>query len=196
MHRRVIRLACLHGHPLVDRFRHLLARCLLLVVLFRHLPANAPAQVAHPVVAQVLASVQVLVLALVLAARAPAVRAPVVLAARVPALAVRVQVAHPVVVLGLALAPVVLVVRAQVAHLVVLVPAGVPAHPVVLVAVVLVVHATVNVAHRARSRVHDVAENLKNCSRSSRNTQTATHLFPKEQSSLSVDLLHKNLRRS
>lgn len=183
-------------------FRHHLAPCLHLVVLFRLLLVNALLQVVRPlgarvpvsVLAQVHAQVQVLVLALVAHVPAQAVHALVLAALAQVALVVLVLVVQVVHVPVLVLVPVDPAARVALVVLVLVVA------PAVLVAVpaaaVLVVRATVNVAHHARSRAHVVAENLKNYSRSSRNTPTAMPLFQRAPSWSSVDLLHKNLHQS
>jgi hypothetical protein len=139
------------------------------------------------VLAQVLVvrALVLVVLELVLAVHAQA--APVVL------------VLVALVVLALVLALVLVDPVAQVA-LVVHAPAAVLEAAVlvaaVLVVAVLAVHAMVNVVHHVRNHVHVVVENLKNCSRSSRNTPTAMPLFQKAPSWWSVGLLHKNLHPS
>jgi hypothetical protein len=146
---------------------------------------------AQAVSVQVLAVVLVVpVFVLVLVAHAP-----VVLVDSVPVLvdlAVLARVAPVVLV-------VVLVLVLVLADLVVLVVHA-PAVPVVLLAQAVlvavhapaavlaapVVHATVNVAHLARSHVHVAGANSTNCSRSSRSTRTAMLLYPKARSSSSV----------
>jgi hypothetical protein len=149
----------------------------LALVLVQALAAHVPAPVVHVPALVALALVDLVVLVLV---------------AQVALALVDLVVLVLVLVLVLVdlVAPADLVVLVLVAALAAAVLAAVPA------AAVLVVRATVNVAHRVRNRVHVVVENLKNCSRSSRNTPTAMLLFQRAPSWWSVDLLHKNLHQS
>jgi hypothetical protein len=162
---------------------HLVSAWLLVL----HVPAQA-------VSAQVLAVVLVVPgFVLVLVAHAPVVLVDsvlvlvdlVVLARVVPAV-----LAALVVVLVLVLVLADLVVLAAhapavpVALLAQAVPVAVHAPAAVLAAPA--VHATVSVAHLARSHVHVAGANSTNCSRSSRSTRTAMLLYPKARSSSSV----------
>jgi hypothetical protein len=175
--------------------RHLLAPFLQQVSAFRLHLASAWLP-EHHVLAQAV-SVQVLAVVLVVPVFVLVLvaHAPVVLVDSVPVLvdlAVLARVAPVVLV-------VVLVLVLVLADLVVLV-AHAPAVPVVLLAQAVlvavhapaavlaapVVHATVNVAHLARSHVHVAGANSTNCSRSSRSTRTAMLLYPKARSSSSV----------
>lgn len=175
--------------------RHLLAPFLQQVSAFRlhlvsawllvhHVPAQA-------VSAQVLAVVLVvLVFVLVLVAHAPVVLVDSVLVLVDLAVLARVAPVVLVVVLVLVLVLaglVVLVVHAPAVPVVLLAQAvQVAVHAPAAVLAAPAVHATVSVAHLARSHVHVAGANSTNCSRSSRSTRTAMLLYPKARSSSSV----------
>jgi hypothetical protein len=178
--------------------RHLQARFLLQVSASRLHLVSAWLLVHHVLVQAV--SVLVLVDALVVPVfvLALAAHAPVVLVDSVLVLADLAVLARVVPVVLAALV-VVLVLALVLAVLVVLVAHG-PAVPAALLAqavlvavhvpavvlVALAVHATVNVAHHARSHVRVAGANSTNCSRSSRSTPTAMLQFQKARSSSSV----------
>ncbi len=182
-------------HLALDLFLHLQAQCLLLVVRFHHLlvvvsPLEAHAPVVLVVSVQALAVVQALVaLAALVVLVVLALAVQVVLAVQVAqaVLVPEALVAH-VLVLLLVLAPLALVVQALV--LVAQVPVLLAA--VLVLVAALVGHATVNVAHLERSRVLVAGASSMNCSRSSRATRIATHLFQKAQSSSSAVGQHKS----
>ena len=176
-------------------FLHLQAQCLLQVARFHHLlvavsPLAAHAPVVLVVSVQALAVAQALVALAVLVAQVVLVPVAQVALAALEAQAVLVLVAQVALVLVLLLVPVLLA-PAVLVHVLVAQVLAVPAVVLVLVAV-LVAHATVNVAHLARSRVLVAGVSSMNCSRSSRATRTATHLFLKAQSSSSAVGQHKS----
>ena len=202
-HRRVSRLACRHAAPAPARFHHRLDQCRPLVARFRHRLVKEQAPAVLLVDAQVLDFDPALVLVLALVEHAPEAPAlglvDLVLVLVLVALVLVVALVVLADVLVLVLALVAPVAHAPVVALAVLAAVLVPVValvvPVDLVAV-LVVHAMVNVVHRARSREPVVVVSSKNCSRSSLNTPTAMHQFPREQSLLSVDHRLRSLLRS
>jgi len=178
--------------------RHLLAPFLQQVSAFRlhlvsawllvhHVPAQA---VSAQVLAVVLVVLVVLVFVLVLVAHAPVVLVDSVLVLVDLAVLARVAPVVLVVVLVLVLVLadlVVLVVHAPAVPVVLLAQAvQVAVHAPAAVLAAPAVHATVSVAHLARSHVHVAGANSTNCSRSSRSTRTAMLLYPKARSSSSV----------